>query len=93
MTEPQTTKQPTPLTDRELDHLQALTDAASPGPWQPIIGHSSIRRDYIELGDEHHTEMEIEADGWPAPAADLEFIAASRNSLPRLLAEIRSQRS
>jgi hypothetical protein len=85
--------EPQPVTDRELDELEALLDAASPGPWEPIIGHSSIRRDYIELGDEHHTEMEIEVDGWPAPAAHLEFIAATRNYVPRLLAEIRHQRS
>jgi hypothetical protein len=36
--------------------------------------------------------MYVERDGAPAPAAELEFIAAARNYLPRLLAEVRRGR-
>jgi hypothetical protein len=31
-------------------------------------------------------------DEMPAPAEDLDFIAAARNSIPRLIAEVRQQR-
>jgi hypothetical protein len=83
-----------PLTEAELDELEQLIRATSPAPWQACLG-STVRQDFIELGsdDEFHPNMYVEHDDTPAPSADLEFIAAARNYLPRLLTEVRRTRS
>jgi hypothetical protein len=42
--------------------------------------------------DDSQPDMYVRHDDKPAPAVDLEFIAAARNSLPRLIAEVRRHR-
>ena len=84
-----------PLSDQELDELEALTEAAAPAPWVAFIegpgvaGDSMIRLD--RLGD-FPPDMYITRDGEIAPSADIRFIAAARNFMPRLLAEVRRRR-
>jgi hypothetical protein len=83
-----------PLTEAELDELERLVSAASPAPWLPFVGPNILGPDFIKLGgdDDSQPDMYVERDGAPAPAAELEFIAAARNYLPRLLAEVRRGR-
>jgi hypothetical protein len=57
------------------------------------VGKSWLRADFIKLGaDDSLPEMTVDPDGDPAPIADLELIAAARNYLPRLVAEVRRGR-
>jgi hypothetical protein len=85
-----------PLTNGELDELEALMDAATPPPWtafvedrEPIGGQS-----FIQLGAPGFSppDMYVYHDSAIAPAADLDFIAAARRYVPRLLAEVRRRR-
>jgi hypothetical protein len=82
-----------PLTDEELDRIEVLVAAASPAPWlafieeqAPIGGCSFIR---LGAMDDSQPDMYVYHEDRPAPAADLQFIAAAREYLPRLVAEVR----
>jgi hypothetical protein len=80
-----------PLTDAELSELERLIAAASPAPWEAMSGPAIGGPDFIRLGgfDDSQPDMYVDHDGRPAPVAELDFIAAARNHLPRLIAEIR----
>ena len=86
-----------PLTDDELDELERLTSAATPAPWTanieeeaPIGGGSMIGLD--GLPDEFPPDMYVYHDRKIAPSADIKFIAAARNYVPRLISELRQLR-
>lgn len=84
-----------PLSDQELTALEALTRAAAPAPWVAFVqnglgGDSFIRLDGLD--DQFPPDMYIHRDDKIAPDADIEFIAAARNHMPRLLAELRRGR-
>jgi len=86
-----------PLSEEELAELEALTADATPAPWvaqieaeAPIGGESMIALD--GLPDDFPPDMYVRHDSQTAPAADIKFIAAARNYLPRLLAEVRRHR-
>jgi hypothetical protein len=82
-----------PLTDAELDELERLIAEASPGPWRAWVGPGIGGPEFISLGDDDsQADMYVQHDESPAPAADLDFIAAARNYTPRLIAEIRRLR-
>jgi hypothetical protein len=87
-----------PLTDAELSELERLTDAAAPAPWIAFTGPGIGGPEFIRLDgvdDQFPPDMYV-ARGWGwndiAPSADIEFIAAARNYMPRLLAELRRRR-
>jgi hypothetical protein len=84
------------VTEDELTQLEALTAAATPEPWQsfveerePIGGCS-----FIQLGADGYSppDMYVYHDDKIAPAADLDFIAAARTYMPRLIREVRRLR-
>jgi hypothetical protein len=81
-----------PLTVEELAELRRLCDAASRTPWRAMIeGRDHTSGDsFIMVGPENarDEDMYVTRDRAPAPAADLDFIAAARNLLPRLLDEV-----
>jgi hypothetical protein len=84
-----------PLSDEELAKLEALTEAATPAPWEsyveerePIGGSSSIQ---LGVDGTRHPTCTYHDDKI-APDADLDFIAAARHYMPRLLAEVRRLR-
>jgi hypothetical protein len=85
-----------PVSDEELSELGALAAAATPGPWVAWIeGEHGLGGDsMIQLGlpGEFPSDMYVFHDRQPAPAADLKFIAAARNYVPRLIAELRRGR-
>jgi hypothetical protein len=73
------------LTDQQLAELKALADAATPGPWWsgecvPADGHA-----LAWLGN-----MFVDCNGgqknYAEPSCDAEFIAASREAIPALIA-------
>jgi len=77
-----------PLTDSELQELERLCIEASPAPWVATVegrDHTSGSR-VILIGDPREDDMYVTRDSGMASAADLDFIAAARNALPRLLA-------
>jgi hypothetical protein len=85
------------LTDAELDELRHLCERAAPAPWRAMVeGRDHTSGDsFIMIGPEYDRDedMNISRDSGPALPADLDFIAAARNYLPRLLEEITILRS
>ena len=84
-----------PLSDEELTELEALTGAAAPAPWVAFTGPGIGGPEFIRLDgvDERFPpDMYVHHDDKIAPSADIEFIAAARNYMPRLIAEIRRRR-
>jgi hypothetical protein len=87
-------------TDDELDDIEQRAAAATPGPWVAFVedrDHTS-GDDFIRTGglDDDQPDMYIShylgATSIKVPAADLDFIAQSRQDLPRLVAEVRRLR-
>ena len=75
------------MTEAELARLSALADAATPGPWSvretdPMV----VRRDYGNTASVAHPEEIVNAR-----IPDAAFIAASREAVPTLVAEVREQ--
>ena len=87
------------VSDIELDELRKLCASATPAPWRAMIegrDHSS-GDSFIMIGrdGDRDEDMYVSRDSGPASASDLDFIAAARNYLPRLIdeiAELRRQR-
>ena len=84
-----------PLTDAELAELESLAEAASPAPWIAEYGPAIGGPDFIMItdSDDAQPDMYVKHDDRPAPVSDLKFIAAARNQVPRLIAEVRRCRS
>lgn len=85
------------LTDAELDDLRRLSERVAPAPWRAMVeGRDHTSGDsFIMIGreDDRDEDMYVSRDSGPASSADLDFIAAARNYLPRLLDEIARLRS
>jgi hypothetical protein len=86
-----------PLSEDELVELEGLAAAATPAPWvahieseAPIGGESMIGLD--GLSGDFPPDMYVRHDSKTAPEADIKFIAAARNYVPRLLDEVRRLR-
>lgn len=75
------------MTDDELARLQALADAATAGPW-------TAATTVDEYGQRLHTMdvLPLTSFGEIEPH-DAAFIAASRDAIPALIAEVRRLRS
>ena len=75
------------MTDDELDRLDALAQAATPGPWLTPV----------EAGDAMHPGVPLEHEGmhvWPwHHEADMRLAYASRTAIPALVAEVRRLRA
>jgi hypothetical protein len=84
------------LSDSELEQMEALIAGASPAPWESFVeGRDQFSGDdFIRMGGlrDDVPDMYVSHEADPAPAADLDFIAAARNYLPRLVAEVRRRR-
>jgi hypothetical protein len=80
------------LTKAEIDELRRLSEHAAPAPWRAMVeGRDHTSGDsFIMIGreDDRGEDMYVSRDSGPASPADLDFIAAARNYLPRLLDEI-----
>jgi hypothetical protein len=81
------------LTNEELDQIESRCNRASPGPWKPMVegrDHTS-GSSFIMTGTTESPGNDIELLG--ATVEDQDFIAASRQDVPRLVAEVRRLRS
>ncbi len=74
--------------DELIDKLEALAQAASPGPWTSMIeGRDHMSgSNFIMVGQGADRLDDIELHG--ATLADQDFIAAVRDGVPLLIAEI-----
>ena len=85
------------LTDAEIDELRRMSERATPAPWRAMIeGRDHTSGDsFIMVGreDDRDEDMYVSRDSGPASSADLDFIAAARNYLPRLLEELTKLRA
>jgi hypothetical protein len=80
------------LSEEELVEILARADAATQGPWTSYIegrDHTS-GSSFIMTGPSEARGEDIELSG--ATTADQDFIAAAREDVPRLVAEIRRLR-
>ena len=82
------------MTEEELTRLEALEQAATPGPWVSLANDSVLFCDvYSVAGDNNSPIIGIcrmpESDD---RIADMAFIAEARNALPSLIAEVRRLR-
>ena len=91
------------ITDAELDEIEARALGATAGPWEAFVegrdhlgGDDFIRTGGVE--DDTAPDMYVSLafpdrpGGVPAPPPDLDFIAAARQDVPRLVKEIRRLR-
>jgi hypothetical protein len=82
-----------PLPDADLDAIEARVVAASKAPWQSFVeGRDHTSGDnFIRVGglDDDEPDMYVSRDAGPASIADQDFIAHSRQDMPRLLREMR----
>jgi hypothetical protein len=90
-----------PMTDDELDAGERRAQAATPGPWVSYVegrDHDSGDSFILTAGP----DLYISYDEWPEDqrqaneqrrANDMDFIAAARQDVPRLIAEVRRLRA
>jgi hypothetical protein len=83
-----------PLSDAELNAMEARCEAATPSPWWAWIegrdGTSASSFIGRGLDGARHPDLYLSTDpGDQVSIADHDFIAAARQDLPRLLAEVR----
>ena len=85
-----------PITKAELDAMQQRADAASKGPWRSFIEDRDHEcgSDFIQIGgdDDREDDMYVSRDTARASDEDLDFIAAARQDVPRLIAEVKRLR-
>ena len=85
-----------PISDTELHTMQQRADAASKGPWEAFVaGPGDSFSSMIRIGgvDDNEPDMYLSREDWySANAADLRFIAAARQDVPRLIAEVQRLR-
>ena len=87
-----------PLSEADLDAIEARANQASPGPWRALVegrDHTS-GDDFILLGPgqpDMYVSYSSSEGTRPASSGDLDFIAHARDDVERLVAELRRLRS
>jgi len=76
------------MTKDELDELEALTNAATPGPWEST-GVSIWGRNNVWVGELNFALSRQESLVTPRVSNDANFIVAAREAIPRLIARVR----
>lgn len=81
-----------PITDAELDEMQRRADAAVEGPWHAFVeGPDDAGSSCIFVRD-MDDEFYLSPQRYANSAPELNFIAAARQDVPRLIAEVRRLR-
>jgi hypothetical protein len=88
------------MSDDDLDAAERRAHAATPGPWESCVeGRDQDSGDSVILTG--GPDLYLSYDEWPEDqrraneerrANDLDFIAAARQDVPRLVAEVRRLR-
>ena len=88
------------MDDAELKAIENRCQAASPGPWRAFVegrdhwgGDAFIRVSDDDDEPDMYVSRATSGGLRPASSDDLDFIAAARQDIPNLLAEIRQLRS
>jgi hypothetical protein len=87
-----------PVEEERLEELEQLELAASPRPWtswvegRDALGGDSFIAARGEPDADIYVHIRVDSQDHPASAADADFIAAARNAIPDLIAEIRRLR-
>src|SRR5690349_749957 len=91
------------LTNQELDQMEARAETSLPGPWESFIEarDHTAGGEFIRTGGSDDTAPDMyvtlsyRSNDPPRPAGEavLDFIAAARQDVPRLVAEVRRLRS
>ena len=83
----------TSLSELELQEMETRVAAAQPGPWKSWIEGRDFDggSNFIQTGSGAERGEDIEMSG--ATVADQDFIAAARQDIPRLIAEVRRLRA
>lgn len=92
------------MSPEELDALEALANAATPGPWERVEPHEpdccgccdefphgaqdAIRR----VGEEYGEIIQCDSGVYGPNLDDANFIVAARTAIPKLIAELREAR-
>lgn len=76
----------------DLDALEALEKAATEGPWEVRADHTEPRLNTIWTSEGQIGTLIARTCFAPASVQNAELIAATRNALPALLAELRESR-
>ena len=80
------------VTNADLEAIRRRCDEATPGPWTSFVeGRDHTSGDsFIMVGEgtSRGADMYVTRDGERSVAADLDFIAESRQDVPRLLNEV-----
>ncbi|CAN7692797.1 hypothetical protein [Mesorhizobium sp. LjNodule214] len=82
----------TSLSELELQEMEARVAAAQTGPWKSWVeGRDFLGgSNFIQTGEGTDRGDDIELSG--ATVADQDFMAAARQDIPRLIAEVRRLR-
>lgn len=79
------------MTQDELDRLEALAKAATPGPWYQVYEGSS---DWTVYGPDDDVKSVANLHRWhQVECPDAAFIVAARDAVPALVAEVRRLRA
>lgn len=89
------------ISDEELAAMELRASNATSGPWQSFVegrdhhsGDSFIRTGGLDdEAPDMYVTLYLDAKPTPATPDDLDFIAAARQDVPRLVAEIRRLRN
>lgn len=84
------------MTEEELARLEELASKATPGPWEWVAGSDALHATTVpHEWHEDETAKIIVTDShvYPPHGADAAFIAAAREAVPALLAEVRRLRA
>ncbi len=74
--------------EKRLQEIRARADAASPGPWKPLVEgrEHQCGSSFIMVGEGPDRRDDIELTG--ATDADYDFIASARQDVPLLVEEV-----
>jgi hypothetical protein len=81
------------LASEQLDELEKLADQATPGPWAACTSYNELgaaaEGPFHEVLGDYSESRETWEDKLARAQLDAEFIAASREAVPRLIARVR----
>ena len=86
----------TPLTDAELDAIEARVEAATPGPWTSAYHFCSpYKKQELRMlfGSDGRSLVRGARNYAMLTTTDAHFVTAARTDVPRLVAEVRRLRA